>query len=70
MELCSPPHIVPSEPNTYPTTDTPQPNTNAPQPNTDTPEPSNVPPPNIDVDEEWAKTALEDDIASVDGSNE
>ena len=56
MELCSPPHTIPSKPNTVPTTNTP--------------EPSNVPPPNIDVDEEWAKTALEDDIVSVDGSNE
>ncbi|KAK9996196.1 hypothetical protein SO802_020882 [Lithocarpus litseifolius] len=62
----SPPHTVPSDPNTVPTTDTPQPttdtphpnnntphpNTNTPQPNTDTPSPSNVPPPNIDLDEE------------------
>ncbi|KAK9986371.1 hypothetical protein SO802_031322 [Lithocarpus litseifolius] len=79
----SPPHTVPSDPNTVPTTDTPQPttdtphpnnntpqpNTNTPQPNTDTPGPSNVPP-NIDLDEEWAEPALEDDIASVDGSDD
>ena len=68
----SPPHTVPYEPNTVPTTDTPHPNintpnpnTNTPQPNIDTPGPSNVPP-NIDLDEEWAEPALEDDIASVD----
>ena len=48
----SPPHTVPYEPNTVPTTDTPHPNTNSPQPNTDAPGPSNVPPPNIDLDEE------------------
>ena len=36
--------------------------------NTDAPGPSNVPPPNIDLDEEWAEPALENDIASVDGS--
>ena len=41
----SPPHIVP-------TNDTPHPNTNIPQPNTDAPGPSNVPPLNIDLDEE------------------
>ena len=68
----SPPHTVPYEPNTVPTTDTPHPNintpnpnTNTPQPNIDAPGPSNVPP-NIDLDEEWAEPALEDDIASVD----
>ncbi|KAK9998214.1 hypothetical protein SO802_017817 [Lithocarpus litseifolius] len=65
----SPPHNVPSDPNTVPTTDTPQPNTNTHQPNTDTPGPSNVPP-NIDLDEEWVEPALEDDIASVDGSDD
>ena len=72
----SPPHIVPSDPNTVsttgtpqPTTDTHHPNTNTPQPNTDTPSLSNVPPPNIDLDEEWAQPALEDDIASMDGSD-
>ena len=59
----SPPHIVPIN-------DTPHPNTNTPQPNTDAPGPSNVPPPNIDLDEEWAEPALEDDIASVDSSND
>ena len=48
----SPPHIVPHEPNTVPTTDTPHPNTDTPQPNIDAPGPSNVPPPNIDLDEE------------------
>ncbi|XP_030969820.1 uncharacterized protein LOC115990099 [Quercus lobata] len=32
--------------------------------------PSNVPPPNIDLDEEWAELALEDDIASVDSSDD
>ena len=41
----SPPHTVPYEPNTIPTTNTPQPNTDAPGPN-------NVPPLNIDLDEE------------------
>ncbi|XP_065624320.1 uncharacterized protein LOC136065274 [Quercus suber] len=66
----SPPHTVPYEPNTVLTTDTPHPNTNTPQPNTDTPGPSNVPPPNVDLDEEWAKPALEDDIASVDSSDD
>ena len=59
----SPPHTVPYEPNTVPTIDTLQPNTY-------TPGPSNVPPPNIDLDEEWVEPALEDDIASVDGSND
>nr|XP_023896573.1 uncharacterized protein LOC112008477 [Quercus suber] len=66
----SPPHIVPYEPNTVPTTNTPHPNTNTPQPNTDAPSPSNIPRPNIDLDEEWVKPALEDDIASVDGSDD
>ena len=73
----SPPHTVPSDPNTVPTADTPQPttntlhpNTNTPQPSTDTPGPSNVPPLNIDLDEEWVVLALEDDIASVDGSDD
>ena len=55
---------------TVPATDTPNPNTNTPQPNTDTPSPSNVPPPNIDLDEEWAEPVLEDDIASVDSSDD
>ena len=69
----SPPHTMLYEPNTVPTADTPHPNTNTPnpntntpQPNTDAPGPSNVPPPNIDFDEEWVEPALEDDIASVD----
>ena len=66
----SPPHTMPYEPNTVPTTDTPHPNTNTPQPNKDAPGPSNVPPPNIDLDEEWAEPALEDDIASVDSSDD
>ncbi|KAL0012598.1 hypothetical protein SO802_007706 [Lithocarpus litseifolius] len=73
----SPPHTVPSEPNTIPTTDTPQPTidtpqpaTDTPHPTTDTPSPSNVPPPNIDLDEKWAEPALENDIASVDGSDD
>ena len=72
----SPAHTVPYEPNTVPTTDTPHPNTNTPNPNTNTPQPninapgpSNVPPPNIDLDEEWAEPALEDDITSVDSSD-
>ena len=54
----SPPHTVPSDLNTVPTTDTSQQttntpylNSNTPQPNTDTLGPSNVPPPNIDLDE-------------------
>ena len=38
--------------------------------NTDTPGPSNVPPPNIDLDKEWAELALEDDITSMDGSDD
>ena len=58
----SPPHTMPSEPNTVPTTDTLH-------PTIDTLGPSNSPPPNIDLDEEWAKPALEDDIAGVDGSD-
>ena len=68
-----PPHRVPSEPNIVPpqpTTDTPQPNTNTPQLNTNTTQLSNVPPPNIDLDEKWAELILEDDIASMDGSND
>ncbi|KAK7824689.1 putative disease resistance protein [Quercus suber] len=36
-------------------------------PNTDKPQPSNFPPSNIDLDEEWAESILENDIASVDG---
>ena len=48
----SPPHTVPYKPNTVSTTNTPHPNTNTPQPNTNAPNPSNVPPPNIDLDEE------------------
>nr|XP_023872621.1 uncharacterized protein LOC111985204 [Quercus suber] len=59
----SPPYTMPFELNTVPTTDTPQ-------PNIDTPDPSNVPLPNIDLDEEWAEPALEDDIASVDSSDD
>ena len=73
----SPPHTVPYEPNTVPITDTPHPtintpnpNTNTPQPNIDAPGPSNVPPPNIDLDEEWAEPTLEDDIVSVDSSDD
>ena len=52
-----------SPPYTFPTTDTPHPNTN-------TPGPSNDPPPNIDLDKKWAEPALEDDIASVDSSDD
>ena len=73
----SPPHTVPFDPNIVPTADTPQPttdalhpNTNTPQPSTDTPGPSNVPPLNIDLDEEWVVLVLEDAITSVDGSND
>ena len=69
----SPPHRVPSEPNIVPpqpTTDTPQPNTNTPQLNTNTHQLSNVPPPNMDLDEEWAELILKDDIASMDGYND
>nr|XP_023886791.1 uncharacterized protein LOC111998902 [Quercus suber] len=46
------------------------PNTDAPQQNTDALGPSNVPPPNIDLDEEWAEPTLEDDIANVDSSDD
>ena len=60
-ESC-PPHTIPTTDTPHPNTNTPNPNTNTPQPNTDTPGPSNVPPPNIDLDEEWAKPTLEDDI--------
>ena len=59
-----------SPPHTVPATDTPNPNTNTPQPNTDAPGPSNAPPSNIDLDEEWAEPALEDDILSVDSSDD
>ena len=48
----SPPHTVPYEPNIVSTTNTPHPNTNTPQPNTNAPGPSNIPSPNIDLDEE------------------
>ena len=34
------------------------------------PSPSNVPAPNIDLDEEWAEPILEDDILSVDSSDD
>ena len=66
----SPPHTVPYKPNTVSTTNTPHPNTNTPQPNTDAPGLSNVPPLNIDLDEEWAEPVLEDDIVSVDSSDD
>ena len=66
----SPPHTVPTTDTPHPNTNTPNPNTNTPQPNTDAPSPSNVPPPNIDLDEKWAKPALEDDIVSVDSSDD
>ena len=66
----SPPHTVPTIDTPHPNTNTPNPNTNTPQLNTYAPGPSNVPPPNIDLDEEWAKPALEDDIASVDSSDD
>nr|XP_023887298.1 uncharacterized protein LOC111999403 [Quercus suber] len=59
----SPPHTVQYEPNTIPTT-------SPPQPNIDAPGPSNVPPPNIDLDEEWAEPTLDDDITSVDSSDD
>jgi len=62
----SPPPSDPLEPNNNPR----QPTTNTPQLNTDTPQPSIVPPPNIDLDEEWAKPTLEDDIASMNGSDD
>ena len=78
--MLSPPHSVPPEPNTVPpeptddrpqpTTDTPQPNTNTPQLNTNTHQLSNVPPPNMDLDEEWVELILKDDIASMDGYND
>ena len=48
----SPPHIVPTTDTLHPNTNTPNPNTNTPQPNTNAPSLSNVPPPNIDLDEE------------------
>ena len=66
----SPPHTVPYEPNTVPTTDTPYPNTNTPQPNIDAPAPNNVPPLNINLDEEQVEPILEDDIASMDSSDD
>ena len=62
----SPPSNDPPKPNNDP----PQPTTNTPQSNIYTPQPSTIPPPNIDLDEEWVKPALEDDIASMDGSND
>ena len=71
--MLSPPNTVPPKPNNdppQPTTDTPQPNTNTPPTNTDTPQPNIVLPPYIDVDKKWAKPALEDDIASMDGSDD
>ena len=55
----SPPHSVAPKPNIIP-----------PQPNTNTPQPSNVSPLNIDLNKDWAELALEDDIASVNGSND
>ena len=55
--------MMPFEPNTIPTTDTLH-------PTTDISGPSNGPPPNIDLDEEWAEPALEDDIASMDDSDD
>ena len=66
----SPPHTVPSDPNIVPTSDTPQPTTETPHPNTNTPGLCNVPPPKIDLDEEWVEQTLEADIASVDGSDD
>ena len=80
----APPHAVPTtdtphlnnntpNPNTntpHPNNNTPNPNTNTPQPNTYAPGPSNIPPPNIDLDEEWAEPALEDDILSMDRSDD
>ena len=62
----SPPHTVPTTDTPHPNNNTTNPNTNTPQPNTNAPGPSNVPPPNINLDEEWAKPALKDDILSVD----
>ena len=66
----SPPHTVPITDTPHPNNNTPNPNTNTPQPNTDAPGPSNVPPPNINLDEEWAELVLEDDILSVDSSDD
>ena len=66
----SPPHTMPYESKTVPTINTHNPNTNTPQPNIDAPGPSNVPPLNIDLDEEWVELALEDGIASVDSSDD
>ena len=62
----SPPSSDPPKPNNDP----PQPTTNTPQSNTYTPQPSTVPSSSVDLDKEWAKPALEDDIASMDGSND
>ena len=62
----SPPPSDSPEPNNDP----PQPTTNTPQANTDTFQPSTVPPLNIDLDEEWTELTLEDDIASMNGSND
>lgn len=59
----SPPYTMQYEPNSVPTT-------SPPQLNTDAPGPSNVPPPNIDLDDDWVEPALEDDIASVDSSDD
>ena len=74
------PNTVPPESNNEPpqpttdtpqlTIDTPQPNTIVPSTNTDTPQSNTIPPPYIDVDEEWAEPALEDDIVSIDGSDD
>ena len=66
----SEPNTIPTIDTPQPTTDTPHPTTDTPQPNTNTPGPSNVPPPNIDLDEEWAEPILEDDILSVDSSDD
>ena len=66
----SPPHTVPTTYTHCPNTNTHNSNTNTPQPNTDALGPSNVPPPNIDLDEEWAEPTLEDDIVSVDSSDD
>ena len=62
----SPPPNDSSEPNN----DSPQPTIDTPQPNTNTSQPSIVPPLNIDLDEEWTEPALEDDIASMNGSDD
>ena len=74
------PNTVPPESNNdplQPTADTPQPtintlqpNTNAPSTDTDTPQPNTIPPPYINVDEEWAEPALKDGIASMNGSDD